>query len=145
MPAMPRRPRGASLIEVLIAVLVLAIGSLGVAAMQSVSLRNSQSALERTQAAVLTYSALDTLRANRNVARQGFYNMALTCEVPESNGSLVQDDLEQWMTSVHGTINAAACGSITCTTTTCTVVVRWDDARATGGDDELSVTTTSRI
>ena len=56
---------GSSLFEVMIAVLVLSTGMLGVAAMQSTSLRNSQSAFQRSQAVVLTYAISDAMRANQ--------------------------------------------------------------------------------
>ena len=56
------------MIEVLVAVLVMGIGLLGVAAMQATALRNNQSALERTQATIQTYSILDAMRANRQRA-----------------------------------------------------------------------------
>lgn len=140
-----RRVRGASLIEVLIAVLVMAVGSLGVAAMQATSLRNSQSALERTQAAVASYSILDTMRANRAAATKGLYNIALTCLPPVSNGSLVGDDLRRWLTDLQTAVNTAACASVTCNGDNCTVVVRWNDARGTGGSDAQSITIRSRI
>ena len=129
----------------LIAVLVMAVGALGVAAMQTVSLRNSQSALERTQVAVATYSILDSMRANRQAATQGFYDTAMTCEVPATNDSLVGSDLSRWYTELQQGINTDACASIDCNGDVCTIVVRWNDERASGGDDEQSLTTTSRI
>ena len=49
-PRLPTGQQGMSLLEVLIAVLVLAIGLLGIAALQATALRNSQSSLERNQA-----------------------------------------------------------------------------------------------
>jgi type IV pilus assembly protein PilV len=142
---LPRRQRGTSLIEVLIAVLVMAVGALGVAAMQVVSLRNSQSALERTQIAVATYSILDSMRANRTAATQGFYDTDLTCTVPTTNDSLVGSDLSRWYTELQQGINTNACASIDCNGDVCTIVVQWNDERATGGDDEQSLTTRSRI
>ena len=48
------RQRGVGLIEVLIAVLVMAIGMLGIAALQSITLKNSGGAAERTQAVIET-------------------------------------------------------------------------------------------
>jgi len=58
------RIRGVSLIEVMVAVLVLSIGLLGMASLMGVSLRNTQSANYRTQAANLAYEFVDTARAN---------------------------------------------------------------------------------
>jgi len=64
--------RGVSLLEVLIAVLILAIGLLGVAALQASALRNSQSSLERSQAVIYTYTILDSMRSNTaNAHAQG--------------------------------------------------------------------------
>ncbi len=48
-----RRSRGFSLIEVLITILIFAVGLLGMAALQAVSMRSNQSANFRTQATAL--------------------------------------------------------------------------------------------
>ena len=81
--------RGVGLIEVLIAVLVMAIGLLGIAAMQATALRNSQSSLERSQAVIQSYGILDAMRANLDVARAGTYNTAdFVCDPPAAAGSL---------------------------------------------------------
>lgn len=56
--------RGFSLIEVLVALLVLAIGVLGMAALMSNSVRNNQSAFFRTQALVLATEMADRIRSN---------------------------------------------------------------------------------
>ena len=67
--ARDRRNKGFSLIEVLIALLVLAIGLLGLAALQAQGLRFNHDALVRTQATNLAYDIVDRMRANRaNVA-----------------------------------------------------------------------------
>ncbi|MDP5152090.1 type IV pilus modification protein PilV, partial [Rheinheimera baltica] len=46
------RQKGVTLLEVLIAMLVLGIGILGVAGLQTASLRNVQSSYERSQAVI---------------------------------------------------------------------------------------------
>jgi type IV pilus assembly protein PilV len=58
-----RRHSGVSLIEVMIAVVVLSIGLLGVGTLMAVSLRNTQSAGYRTQAADIAYEFTDMARA----------------------------------------------------------------------------------
>lgn len=57
--------QGATLLEVLITVLVLAIGLLGVAALQTLSLRANQTAYARSQMTNLVYEMADFARANR--------------------------------------------------------------------------------
>lgn len=59
---------GFSLIEVLVAVLVLSLGLLGYAMLQTMTVRFTQSANYRTQATNLTYELIDQMRANRVTA-----------------------------------------------------------------------------
>ncbi|HEY5802342.1 MAG TPA: type IV pilus modification protein PilV [Lysobacter sp.] len=152
-----RRQSGVGLIEVLIAVLVLAIGVLGIAALQAKSLRNSQSALERSQAVVQTYSILEAMRANAVEARAGGYTMAMACKAPpprraSSNAArLAGNDQAFWIGGLQAALGEEACGTITCApvagggTTDCTVTVRWDDSRGSGGSEGQEVTTVVRI
>jgi type IV pilus assembly protein PilV len=65
-----RRERcdGMTLVEVLIALVVISVGLLGVAALQMVSLRNSQGSYLRTQATALADDIIDRMRANRTAA-----------------------------------------------------------------------------
>ena len=65
--------RGFSLIEVMVAVLVLSIGLLGMAALQGFSLQNARSANYRSQATNLAYQLVDSMRGNRNSASLNNY------------------------------------------------------------------------
>lgn len=140
------RNRGVSLIEVMISVLVMGIGMLGIAAMQATALRNSQSALERSQAVIQSYSILDAMRANIAIARTGGYDMAMSC-APPTGSSLAASDQANWINSLQGTggIGASSCGAISCDTNRCTVTVRWDDSRASGGSATQSFVTVTRL
>src|SRR5690625_3848715 len=60
------RQKGMTLIEVLVAVLVLSVGLLGLAALQGISLQSNQNAYNRTQAVSFVYEAVDFARANRS-------------------------------------------------------------------------------
>jgi type IV pilus assembly protein PilV len=71
----PQRHAGFSLIEVLVAIVVLAIGVLGVAALQTTSLRQGQGSMQATQAMALAYDYADRIRANPCGAYQGLYEM----------------------------------------------------------------------
>lgn len=126
------RQRGASLIEVLIAVLVLAIGLLGIAAMQAAALRASQSAYVRSQGVVNTYSIIEAMRANRGAARAGSYNMDWTCAVPAAGTDIISVDQNFWLDTVQENLGDDACGRVACVGTFCTVEVRWNDERAGG-------------
>ena len=142
--------RGITLLEVLISVLILGIGMLGIAAMQTTALRNSQSSFERSQAVMHSYAIIDSMRANRNAALAGQYNIVKACSAP-SAGTLAQNDLQSWITSMQTGMGGGSttCGSVACDGGICTVVVYWDDSRATDGeaqgDTEHQVTTVVNI
>jgi type IV pilus assembly protein PilV len=60
-----RTNRGLSLIEVLVALLVLSVGLLGLTALQTFTLQANQGAYHRTQAVNTAYEIADFMRTNR--------------------------------------------------------------------------------
>jgi type IV pilus assembly protein PilV len=119
------------------AVLVMGIGLLGIAAMQATALRNNQSSLERTQATIQTYSILDAMRANRERALAGDYDMAQTCAtpaVPPSGATLAESDKRQWFMDMQKSMGGDTCGTIAHDGENFTITVRWDDSRADNGN-----------
>lgn len=66
---------GFSLIELLVAVLVLAIGLTGLAGLQIVGLRNNQTAYHRSLATELAYDMADRMRSNPAGVLAGSYNI----------------------------------------------------------------------
>lgn len=60
---------GFTLIEVLMALLIMAIGLLGLANLQIISLKNSQSAYNRSQATLIAYDVIDRMRLNSTVTQ----------------------------------------------------------------------------
>ena len=71
-----QRQRGVSLIEVLIAVLVLAIGLLGIAGLQTASLTTNNISYQYSQAATLAQSMAERMRANQTGVYAGSYTLA---------------------------------------------------------------------
>ncbi|NKB99263.1 MAG: type IV pilus modification protein PilV [Pseudomonadales bacterium] len=59
-----RRQAGFTMMELLVAVLVMGVGVLGVTGLQLVSLQNNQAALLRGEAVQLAYDVLDRIRVN---------------------------------------------------------------------------------
>ena len=133
---------GAGLLEVMISVLIMGIGLLGIAAMQATALKNSQSSMERSQAVIQSYTILEAMRANRERALAGDYNIAQTC-ASAGNATLAQRDLSAWITSLKTALGDTdnTCGTVNCSADgNCTVTVQWDDSRATGNDGAGSAT-----
>jgi len=130
------RMQGMGLIKVMVAVLVLAIGLLGVAAMQSLALRGGQSALETSQAVMQTSSIIEAMRANPGVS----YDIGKTCSASAVTGAdLRANDLRNWIAALKNTVGSGAgdtttCGEITGCPNNCRVRVYWDDSRA--GNDQ---------
>lgn len=131
--------RGVSFIEVMIAVLVMAIGLLGIAAMQTVALRNSQGSLERSQAVISAYAALEAMRANREAALAGGYNTGGFICTASGASSLAAADTTAWINGWRTSLGLAAsdaasgCGSISCNAASgiCEIGLRWDESRTT--------------
>lgn len=107
-----RASRGISLIEVLVAVVVLGIGLLGVAAMQSVALRGGQSSLETSQAIMQTNAILDAMRSNR--ANAVNYNTGGMVCAQGAAGTLAQNDLRNWIGDLKLNITNNAADATTC-------------------------------
>ena len=145
-PARSRPSQGFTLLEVLIALLVMSIGLLGIGKMMMMSARANDSAYMRSQATALAYTMLDAMRANRATALVQGYDTALVvpaqqaCALaaPGCTGDLqAQNDLFLWTSSLAaelpgGTGTVATVPSATDTVTgatnvTATVTVTWFD------------------
>lgn len=142
---------GVSLLEVLVAVVVLSIGLLGLAGLQMSSLRNNQSAAVRTNAVFALYSIADAMRAEPDAARSNAFNLDLTAEDPEG-GSWALEQLAAWRTRLKSDLGAEASGGISCAAVAgppaaarCTITIRWDDSLGLGGSSTQTLTTEVQI
>lgn len=136
---------GASMIEVLMAILVMAFGMLGVAALQLASIRANQLAAETSVATAQLYSILDTVRANADVAKIGGYNLQFSNDCPIPNGStLALRDLGNWRLDVRRALGEQACGSVQCNGSNCTVSINWVETGG-GGANRPAATVSSKI
>jgi type IV pilus assembly protein PilV len=149
-PGLALRQLGFSLIEMLIALLVLSFGLLGIAGLQAQSLKNNQSAYLRSQASLVAYEIIDRMRANRNAAVNGGYDYqagAIADPVPgwpTCSGPLACDDLTEWKTRFEQILPAGA-AAVSCNggTSICQVAVEWDDTR--GGADAVRIMVSTEI
>jgi len=102
------RAAGFTLIEALIALLVLSIGLLGVAAMQLASLQANNGAFQRTQATFLAQDIADRMRANRTSALAGDYDFALGDAAPVAPATIAEQDVLAWKTRLAATLPQGA-------------------------------------
>lgn len=118
---------GMTLVEVLVAVLVLAVGLLGLAGLQTSALRNNQSSMERSLAVIESYGIVDAMRADRANAENGAFDIGL--EDSPTGGSFAGNELTKWRNRLVAQLGPGATGSIACNGLQCTVIVQWDDSR----------------
>ena len=71
-----RNQAGFSLLEVMIAVIVVSVGVLGISALQTTSSVFTESALYRSQAASLATEMVERMRSNVTEAKAGGYNIS---------------------------------------------------------------------
>lgn len=121
-----RQGRGFTLIEVLVTVLVLSLGVLGLAGLHVATVRATQSAYFRSQAATLGYQITDAMRANRGAAVAGDYDTGfaddkLDCADPDP----AQADLCLWKQAVAARLPAGAASVAVGAGNLATVCVRW--------------------
>lgn len=127
---------GFTLIEVLVAMLVLSIGLLGLAGLQLTSLRTTNSAYWSSQAVWLSYDIVDRMRANPSGVQLGSYNSLDTSSISNpgcissaggcSSADLAATDEFEWAQAIGqlpgGRATTSVAGNIF------TIRVMWDDA-----------------
>jgi type IV pilus assembly protein PilV len=110
-----RRQRGISIVEALVALVVIAVGMLGIAGLYLSSLQASRSAKLRQYAVELAGSIADRIRANRDAAAS--YNTAgygagpavQNCSTARCTPTqLAQDDLARWLQDIRAQLPGAA-------------------------------------
>lgn len=126
--------RGFSLIEVLVAVLIVAVGVLGIVGLQLVTMRTNSSAMLRSQATQYAYNIIDRARANPGanyvIALAAAPPAAPACDGAGANCTRQQMatyDLAGWFTDL-GTLPGGD-GAITLTGDVIAVTVQWNDSR----------------
>ena len=117
----------------MVAVFVLAIGLLGLAGLQTTSLKSNHSAQLRTEAVIHIYDIIDRMRINKLVAKAGGYDIALLGVSPNS-GSVVDDDWLAWKTALAASLPAGD-GAITTAAGITTITIQWDDSRGINGSN----------
>lgn len=104
----PCHQTGSTMIEVLVALLILAIGLLGMAGLQTLSLRNAHDAYLRTQATILAVDMVERMRAGNGSMAQGNdlaeWQQAVMESLPAGQGTLCIDAMPD-----DGTPTAPAC------------------------------------
>ncbi|WP_439850520.1 type IV pilus modification protein PilV [Pseudomonas syringae] len=142
------RQAGMTLIEVLVSVLILAIGLLGAAAIQLNALKYTDSSTMSSQASFIAYDMMDRIRANvdGNATANGTTNVLATYGLasldlaPVANLNKARDqDLSDFRANIINFANTSGTGSIVVSDSTLvTITVGWSDTRAAGASNQAT-------
>ncbi len=126
--------RGVTLVEAMIALLVISIGLLGIASLQLTAMSQNTSALNHSQAVWAAYNMADRIRANVcDINDAGIYNGIDTddgysqdCESNScTNLQMVVSDAADWTDMVQNLPKGK--GTVVFNNNILTVTVMWDD------------------
>jgi type IV pilus assembly protein PilV len=139
-----RTQRGASLMEVLIAVVVLSMGLVGVSALTITSVRNNQNANIRTRVSVLVEDFADRMRRNGEGLKQGYYdtvsvngNTAATASCASNcTAQATANNDAQLLSQRLGEMFQSSSATVSCSTASagqraCLITVNWWESIAT--------------
>ncbi len=149
--------RGFSLVEVMVALVVCAIGLLGLAKMESLAVSSTSVAAARSIAAIQASSLAAAMHANKGYWASGTAPASTTvtvangtttissavlsstppssCSVPGTNSctpdQMAAFDVQSWATSLQallpGSFSTITCTTTTSTPVTCTIQIQWTE------------------
>lgn len=145
-----RKQQGLTMIEVLIAMVILAIGLLGMASMQVMSLQDTGNSSYRSIGIYLANDMADRIRANSVAMTANNYNTisgaSLTSSCLTASGcsttAMANHDKQEWLNNLSQSLPGGL-GTISRSGDIFTVTVSWTEkVRTTAGIDTGTVTLT---
>lgn len=129
-----RLQQGTTLLEVLVSIVILSVGLLGYAGLQTLSMKNNTSAFQRSQATILSYDIIDRMRANRsNLAN---YNVGMAAV-----GTYA--DVISWKNNVAAALPDGKAKVEVDLNNVATITIQWDDNR--DGTDPIEFITETNL
>ncbi|HET8801858.1 MAG TPA: type IV pilus modification protein PilV [Marinobacter sp.] len=145
-PILNKRMAGFGMIEVLVSLLVLAIGLLGLASLQATGLAQTSEVRNRSQAILLTEDMFERIRSNReNIASYVVAEGNASACNPSfaiANTDVAVNDLSEWKNSLACLLPGGN-GSVQVNNQVVTVQIVWDGN--TGGANDESLTMEARL
>ncbi|WP_024889783.1 type IV pilus modification protein PilV [Luteimonas huabeiensis] len=130
------RTGGFSLIEVLVALVILALGLLGFALLQAMNLRYTQSANYRTQATTLAADLLDQMRSNRHAAAWYAGTHGASFDIGEVSAKAcgrplgavtIEQNVARWQCQVFAALGDQARATVTYNNRNVEVTLSWSE------------------
>jgi type IV pilus assembly protein PilV len=135
---MNKKQTGFTLVETLVALVVLSVGLLGVAGLQIFGLRGNMSAASRTLATYFADDIIDRMRANYDVARGPDashlqYEVTMGATASSATDPIALADVTAWLAELQALPSGQGSISVNPVTRIATVTIQWVDTR---GDDK---------
>ena len=138
-----KKNTGFTLIEVLITMVIMAVGMLGLAGLQATTMSNNHDAYLRSQATLLAYDLADRMRANATATNAGTYitaanqctkksscSVTATANCKTTTGcsvtQMAQTDVFDWQQNI-GNLLPDGSGTMTVASNIFTITISWDD------------------
>jgi type IV pilus assembly protein PilV len=133
-------PRGFTLLEVLIAIVIFSFGMLGLAALQAYSVKTNQSAHLRSEATALAGMMMDSIRANRPNLGAYYSNsyVEFGCDDDVADSPAATHDIEFWRQRINCTLPEGRGAIAPISGNEIAVCIRWSDARWETEDGDAS-------
>ncbi|HCB11956.1 MAG TPA: type IV pilus modification protein PilV [Gammaproteobacteria bacterium] len=129
---------GFSLLEILITLVIIAVGLMGFAGMMVKSGKNNRIAMHRSLATLYAYDIIDCMRVNRTAATTGAYTLGNFGDVL-TGSTVAVNDVNSWQAALS-TVLPAGKGKITFAGNTVTVEVQWTETVGAGETGDCSTT-----
>ena len=134
----PHRETGFTMIEVLVALIVLAIGLLGVAGVQTLAMKQTTNSHVRSQVSILAYDMVERIRANLPGAEGGEYsNITAAPTAPSCTtctpAQVADLDASQWYASLDDAIPGFTGATVSFANGVATITINWTE-RDLGND-----------
>jgi len=134
---------GFTLLEVMIAMVIFAVGMLGLAGIQALSLESSHSSYSRSQAILLAYDMVDRMKAN-SVAGTA-YEITTSTTIDETtvtmcdsvtcnSAQMANFDHWQWKSALPTLLISGQGQVVNTASTDYTITVHWDEDRSGATD-----------
>jgi len=134
--------RGFSMVETLVALVILSVGLMGIATLFIQGMSSNRSAIYRAQAVHLAAEMAERIRANRNASEAGYaldpddaplMQDCIAAGIGCTPIALAQDDLSRWLVAIYDTLpgdgkqtpGGTVSVDTSTTPTTYTITIRW--------------------
>jgi type IV pilus assembly protein PilV len=122
---MRKHNQGFTMMEILVTIVIVSFGLLGFAAMLTNAVQSNRMAFMRSEATVLAYGIIESMRANRPAAVAGSYTIAVGSA--SIGSTMAAQDLQAWKSDLSKLLPAGD-GAVTVDGQGhATVTIQWDD------------------